>query len=81
MRPEEHALHLVKDYHNQSANLYPISIDELNVVWFSYQLGGWKALVSTTRPDDQYYEVTCDREKKQTYLDHYRKLENVVIKD
>jgi hypothetical protein len=55
--------------------------DEVYVVWFCYTLGGWKALVSTTLPDGMYYEVTHNMIKHETYIDAYKKFENVVIKE
>ena len=57
------------------------SVDEVYVVWFAYVLGGWKALVSTTVNDGMYYEVTYDRVNERTYLDAYKKWENVCIPD
>ena len=57
------------------------SLDEVYVVWFTYVLGNWKALVSTTLPDGMYYEVTYDKVKEQTYIDSYKKWENVCIPD
>ena len=55
--------------------------DEVYVVWFSYVLGSWKALVSTTLPDGMYYEVTYNSQKNETYLDAYKKFENICIKE
>lgn len=54
---------------------------DVYVVWFAYVLGGWKALVSTTLPDQMYYEVTYNKEKKETYLDAYKKFDNICIPD
>jgi hypothetical protein len=54
---------------------------EVYVVWFSKTLGNWKALVSSTLPDGMYYEVTYNGEKKETYLDAYKKVQNVCIPD
>lgn len=51
------------------------------VVMFSYVLGNWKALVSTTIPDKMYYEVTYDKQNKAAYLDAYAKQENITIPD
>jgi len=51
------------------------------IVWFCYILGGWKALVSTTLPDGRYYEVTYNKDKKETYVDLYVKVDNVCIPD
>ena len=51
------------------------------VVWFSKTLQNWKALVSTTLNDGVYYEVTYNGDKKETYLDCYKKFHNVVWPD
>ena len=51
------------------------------VVWFCKTLQNWKALVSTTVSDGMYYEVTHNGDKGETYLDAYKKWENVCIQD
>lgn len=51
------------------------------VVWFSKTLQNWKALVSTTLPDQMYYEVTHNGDKVETYIDVYKKFNNVCVKD
>jgi uncharacterized protein DUF6275 len=55
--------------------------DDVYVVWFAKTLQNWKALVSTTLPDQMYYEVTYDGDKQQTYIDAYKKWDNVCVKD
>lgn len=50
-------------------------------VWFSKVLQNWKCLISTTLPDQMYYEVTYNGDKGETYIDAYKKFENVVIVD
>lgn len=57
------------------------SIDDVYVVSFTFVLGNWKALVSTMRPDQKYYEVTYNMPREETYLDVYQKFWNHVIKD
>lgn len=57
------------------------AIDEVYVVWFCKTLKNWKTLISTTLPDQMYYEVTYNGEDKETYLDAYKKFDNVCIKD
>jgi hypothetical protein len=57
------------------------AVDEVYVVWFCKTLQNWKALVSTTLPDGMYYEVTYNGDKGETYLDAYKKFDNVCIKD
>lgn len=56
------------------------SMDDVYIVWFCKTLKNWKALVSTTLSDGMYYEVTYNGDKDETYLDAYRKWENVVVK-
>lgn len=55
--------------------------DEVYVVWFSKTLQNWKALVSTTLPDGMYYEVTYNGDQHETYIDAYKKFDNVCVKD
>jgi len=55
--------------------------EDVYVVWFSKTLQNWKALVSTTLPDGMYYEVTHDGNRKATYIDAYKKFDNVTILD
>lgn len=55
--------------------------DEVYVVWFSKTLQNWKALVSTTLPDGMYYEVTYNGSKGETYIDAYKKFDNVCVPD
>ena len=40
-----------------------------------------KTEVSTTVSDGMYYELTYNGDKKETYLDAYKKWENIPIKD
>lgn len=54
---------------------------DVYIVWFSKTLQNWKALISTTLPDGMYYEVTYNGDKHETYLDAYKKFENIVVKD
>ena len=60
---------------------FEITKDDVYIVWFSKTLQNWKALVSTTIPDGVYYEVTYNGDKKETYLDVYKKWENRCIPD
>lgn len=72
---EEVVLDYVRDYLQDNAHSDAIS-DDIYIVWFSYTLGNWKALVSTKFDDDLYYEVTFDKAKGSTYLDVYKKVDN-----
>ena len=57
------------------------SVDEVYVVWFCKTLQNWKVLISTTLPDGMYYEVTYNGDQHETYIDAYKKFDNVLIKD
>lgn len=81
---QEKARQIVKDYFNSHVDVtdgIQISIEDVYVVWFSKTLQNWKALVSTTVPDNKYYELTYNGDKGETYVDVYVKLDNQVVKD
>lgn len=65
------------DFRNEGVPELPIG--EVYVVWFSKTLKNWKALVSTTLPDEMYYEVTYNGNDGDTYLDVYSKVMNFTI--
>ena len=49
------------------------------IVWQCKVLQNWKFLISTSLPDGMYYEVTYNGDKKEWYLDAYKKFENQCI--
>lgn len=53
---------------------------EVFVVWYCKSLQNHKALLSTSIPDGMYYELTYNGDKKELYLDAYKKFENKCIK-
>lgn len=57
----------------------PLEAGELYVVSFTYVLGNHKSLLSTSRPDGRYFEVTHNKAKSETYVDTYVKVANVCI--
>ena len=78
------AKELVVSYFNdhvEKTDNKKITEDDVFIVWFSKTLQNWKALVSTTVSDGMYYEVTHNGDKGETYLDAYKKWENVCIPD
>lgn len=81
---QEKARAIVRDYFNSHVDVtdgVQISMEDVYVVWFSKTLQNWKALVSTTVPDNKYYELTYNGDKGETYIDVYVKLDNQVVKD
>ena len=74
---------VVVDYYNdnvEKTDNFKIDLENVFIVWFSKTLQNFKALVSTTVSDGMYYEVTYNGDKKELYLDAYKKWENKCIK-
>lgn len=74
---------IVKEYANEHLDKSDnVQIDENNIfiVWSCKTLQNNKALVSTTLYDGMYYELTYNGDKKEVYLDAYKKFENKAIK-
>ena len=59
----------------------PPTIEDIYVVSFTKVLQNWKALLCTNHPDGMYYELTYNGEKKELYIDSYKKIENFVMTD
>ena len=82
MTLQDIARKIVLDYTNEhldKTDNVQITLDNVFIVWFCKTLQNWKALVSTTLPDGMYYEVTYNGDKKEVYLDAYKKFENRKI--
>ena len=54
---------------------------EVFIVWQCKTLQNWKFLISSTLYDGMYYEMTYNGDKKEWYLDAYKKFENRCIKE
>ena len=74
---------VVVDYFNKNADKTDhkqITEDDVFIVWSCKTLQNNKALVSTTVSDGMYYEITYNGDKKEAYVDAYKKWENFVVK-
>ena len=74
------AKRIVLEYFNDRVEVtdgFKLSMDDVYIVWFSKTLQNWKALVSTNVSDGMYYEITYNGDKKETYLDAYKKFDNI----
>lgn len=74
------ALRIVRDYiwehldKSDQENTF-----EVYTVWKAKVLQNWKYLISSTLPDGMYYELTYNGDKREWYLDSYKKFENRVV--
>lgn len=89
MDPIEKAKLLLAQFYNRKAMEIEgeklIGTDDISVVWFCYILGGWKCLlINNTKfgyMNAKYYEITYNKDKGETYIDVYMKIENLAVKD
>lgn len=73
----------IVDYFNNRVEItdnMKITGDDVFIVWSCKTLQNNKAMVSTTVSDGMYYELTYNGDKKELYLDAYKKWENKCIK-
>ena len=71
----------VVDYFNRNVlDNNKITIDNTFIVWSCKALQNYKALVSTDVSDGMYYEITHNGDKKEIYVDAYKKWKNYAIK-
>ena len=73
----------VADYtnaHLDKSDGKQITEDDVFIVWMVKVLQNSKALVSTTLFDGMYYELTYNGDKKELYVDAYKKWENICVK-
>lgn len=76
------AIDIVRNYiieHLDKSDNIPVF--EVFVVWKCKALQNWKYLLSSTLFDGMYYEMTYNGDKKEWYLDAYKKFENKCIPD
>ena len=76
-------IEIVRDYTNEhldKTDNKEITLDDVFIVWSCKTLQNNKALLSTKVSDGMYYEITHNGDKKEIYVDAYKKFENRCIK-
>lgn len=75
---------IVADYFNSQADSTDkngkITKDDVFIVWVVKALQNNKALASTNVSDGMYYELTYNGDKKELYVDAYKKWKNYMVK-
>lgn len=78
---DKKAKSIVKEYAEKHLDKSDGKINfDVYIVWKCKILQNWKYLLSTTLSDGMYYELTFNGDKKEWYLDAYKKFENICIK-
>lgn len=67
------------NYHVEETDGKQITNDDVFVVWSCKTLQNNKALLSTNVSDGMYYEFTYNGDKKEMYVDAYKKWENFKV--
>ena len=74
------AIEIVSDYILEHLDKSDPTPDfDIYIVWKCKALQNWKYLISSTLCDGMYYELTCNGDKQEWYLDAYKKFSNQVI--
>lgn len=80
---QEKAKLLVAQHENKrnDQSTAELKSEDVFIVWFAKTLQNWKCVLATTRSDGMLYEVTYNGDKKETYVDSYKKWENSAYPD
>ena len=68
-----------KVHANDKKYIGTLTPDDVYTVWFSKTIQNFKALASYDYPDSMYYEVTFHGDKKEAYMDCYKKVDKMTI--
>lgn len=71
--------YIVEHFDKTDKGMIPDLDFTVYIVWKCKALQNWKYLISSTLVDGMYYELTFNGDKKEWYLDAYKKFQNQVI--
>lgn len=78
---DSHAFEVVKKHIEKRLDKSDtMPVYTIYVVWSCKTLQNNKALISSSLLDGMYYEYTYNGDKKELYLDAYKKFDNICIK-
>lgn len=76
---DSYAIKIVRLYITSHLDKTDNAVFDVFTVWKVKVLQNWKWLISSTLPDGMYYEITYNGDKKEFYLDAYKKFENRCV--
>ena len=77
---DDKAIKIVREYIEMHLDKSDEKPDfEVYTVWKVKALQNWKYLLASTLPDGMYYELTYNGDKREWYLDAYKKFENRCV--
>lgn len=66
-------------YFNERHTDYKLTVDDIYIVWFCKTIQNFKILASYDYTDHMYYEFTFNGDKKEIYMDCYKKTDKIII--
>ena len=74
---------IVVDYFNKNVDKTDnkkLTVEDVYVVWCCKTLQNNKVLASTNAADGMYFEITYNGDKKEIYVDAYKKMKSFCVK-
>lgn len=78
---DDRAIQIVFRYIADAFPRLAVAYYDVFIVWKCKTLQNWKYLISTSVGDGMYYELSYNGDKREWYLDAYKKQENRVFKE